>query len=295
MNIIEKLAGRRVVASVSGGKDSAAMSLYLCEQGIDHDRIFLDGGWEADETYRHLDYLETRLGPITRLKGAQMEDLVMKKGMFPSRTRRFCTTEIKVKPAIAHLSALMESGVDVVNAVGIRAGESAARARMPEWEWSDDFDCEIWRPILQWTEADVVDIHTRHGVRPNPLYLKGHNRVGCFPCIFERKEGIRLIAQDHPERIVQIRQLEERVQGERAARSAAKGEPDRNPPTFFQAPVRDENGKRSGIPIDDVVAWSRTVRGGRVEDQQEELFAKADEGCMRWGLCETSSSGPIDR
>jgi hypothetical protein len=35
------------------------------------------------------------------------------------------------------------------------------------------------------------------------------------------------------------------------------------------------------------VAWSRTLHGGRVEDRQIELFVQADEGCMRWGLCET--------
>lgn len=40
-------------------------------------------------------------------------------------------------------------------------------------------------------------------------------------------------------------------------------------------------------PIDRVVDWSRTRRGGRVEDHQMELFSAADEGCMRWGLCET--------
>lgn len=49
-----KLAGRRVVASVSGGKDSAALSLWLTEQGIEHDRVFCDTGWEHDATYEYL-------------------------------------------------------------------------------------------------------------------------------------------------------------------------------------------------------------------------------------------------
>jgi 3'-phosphoadenosine 5'-phosphosulfate sulfotransferase (PAPS reductase)/FAD synthetase len=287
----EKLAGRRVVASVSTGKDSAAMSLWLTEQGIEHDRIFLDTGWEAGETYEHLEYLRHVLGPIETLRGAMtMEEVVVKKGMFPSRTRRFCTEELKVKPAIAYLNARVAAGEDVINAVGIRAGESKARAKMTEWEWSKDFDCEVWRPIIRWTEAEVVEIHTRHGVRPSPLYLMGAGRVGCFPCIFARKSEIRLIAEKRPEQIVRIRKLEERVQAERAARALAKGEEPGNPPTFFQAPIRDEDGKRKCIPIDDVVAWSRTLRGGETEDRQEELFARGDEGCMRWGLCETSST-----
>ena len=43
-------AGRRVIASISGGKDSAAMSLWLTE----HDRVFADTGWEYEATYEYL-------------------------------------------------------------------------------------------------------------------------------------------------------------------------------------------------------------------------------------------------
>ena len=39
-------------------------------------------------------------------------------------------------------------------------------------------------------------------------------------------------------------------------------------------------------PIDRVVEWSRTTRGGKKEDKQIELFAGMNDGCMRWGLCE---------
>lgn len=289
MNVIERLAGRRVVASISGGKDSAAMSLWLTEQGIEHDRVFCDTGWEAQETYDHLGYLAERLGPITWLRGErQMEDLVAWKGMFPQRTRRFCTEFLKVRPIQAHVNARMAAGEDLVNAVGIRAGESEARSKMPEWEWSKDFDCEVWRPLLDWSETDVIAIHARHGLRPNPLYLKGASRVGCFPCIFARKAEIRFIADHHPDQIVRIRRLEERVQAAALAMAAARGEAELyNPPTFFTAPIRDQHGDRPQTNIDDIVSWSRTARGGR----QTELFAPGigEEGCMRWGLCETSS------
>jgi 3'-phosphoadenosine 5'-phosphosulfate sulfotransferase (PAPS reductase)/FAD synthetase len=97
---LEKLDGRHVIASVSGGKDSAAMSLWLTEQGIEHERVFADTGWEHPETYRYLwDVLVPKLGPITVVRGPYtLPELVAKKGMFPSRTRRFCTQELKVKP-----------------------------------------------------------------------------------------------------------------------------------------------------------------------------------------------------
>jgi 3'-phosphoadenosine 5'-phosphosulfate sulfotransferase (PAPS reductase)/FAD synthetase len=286
----ERLAGRRVVASISGGKDSAAMSLWLTEQGIEHDRVFMDTGWEAPETYAYLaDELPRAIGPITTIRPPLgMADLIRKKAMFPSRVRRFCTQELKVRPMQRHLRALMDAGADVVNAVGIRRGESLARSRMSEWEWSSGFDCETWRPILHWSEQDVIDIHSRHGLRPNPLYWqKGLARVGCWPCIFCRKRELRLLADVDPERIETIRKLEADVQESARARYAAKGETfeslNYSPPTFFQGPA----GTREVWPIDEAVQWARTSRGGR----QFELFAPdyRDEGCMRWGLCEVAA------
>jgi 3'-phosphoadenosine 5'-phosphosulfate sulfotransferase (PAPS reductase)/FAD synthetase len=220
----DKLAGRRVVASVSGGKDSAAMSLWLTEQGIDHDRVFADTGWEHPETYAYLrGPLAAKIGPIVEVVGRDggMVNLIRRKGMFPSRQIRFCTEELKVKPILAYLESL---DGDSVNAVGIRAAESEARARLTEWEWSAGLDCEVWRPLIKWTEQDVIDIHSRHGLAPNPLYLRGASRVGCWPCIFARKKEIERVANWTPERIEQIEQLEREVTAAASARYAAKGE-----------------------------------------------------------------------
>lgn len=280
----EWLAGHRVVASVSGGKDSAAMSLHLRELGVEHDRVFIDTGWEHPKTYDYLHGELTRvLGPIIEIRGdLLMPDLIRKKGMFPARTRRFCTEELKIKPMQRYLAAL---DYDVVNAVGIRRAESKARSQMAEREWSEGFDCETWRPLVDWTEEQVIAIHTRHGLRPNPLYLEGASRVGCWPCIFSRKAELRRVADTDPARIDLIRSLEQETAAAVAARAAAKGEPVRNPPGFFQAPLRNSAGARPCMPIDQVVAWSRTSRGGK----ELELFAPGvgDEGCMRWGLCDT--------
>lgn len=281
---LEWLGGHRVVASVSGGKDSAAMSLHLRELGIEHDRVFMDTGWEHSKTYDYLRGELTRvLGPITEIRGdLLMPDLIRKKGMFPQRTRRFCTEELKIKPMQRYLAAL---DYDVVNAVGIRRAESKARSQMAEREWSNGFDCETWRPLVDWTEEQVIAIHTRHGLRPNPLYLEGASRVGCWPCIFSRKAELRRVADTDPSRIDLIRSLEKETGEAAQKRAIAKGEPVRNPPSFFQAPIRNSDGGRPCQPIDEVVAWSRTSHGGK----HLELFAPGvgEEGCMRWGLCDT--------
>ena len=307
------------MASVSGGKDSAALSLHLRDLGVEHDRVFLDTGWEHPSTYEYVRGPLTRaLGPILEVRGPRtMVDLIRHKGMFPSRQRRFCTQELKVLPMQRHLRTLVDGGDDVVNAVGIRHEESAARARLAEWEWSEGFDCEVWRPLIHWPAEDVVAIHKRHGLRPNPLYLKGAQRVGCWPCIYARKAEVRLVADVDPARIDLLRDLEAEVaaaararyESERAewlttpplqpsrqdyssseqhSRAVEAWEKTRSrltrpfsPPAWFQ----ERTGRAGTMPIDRAVDWSRTSHGGR----QFELFGPdaSAEGCMRWGLCET--------
>lgn len=297
--IKQKINGRRVVASVSGGKDSAAMSLYLTELGIEHDRVFMDTGWEHPATYEYLrGPLTEKLGPIIETRSKKYPDgmvqLVVKKGLFASRMQRFCTQELKVFPMRDYIRSVQDAGDDVLNTVGIRAGESEARSKMPEWEWTDTMDCEVWRPLIRWSEQDVIDIHTRHGLRPNPLYLKGAERVGCWPCVFARKSEIRFMAENNPERIDFIRDLEAKVAQRPAERYAEKNETFESlgyvRPAFFQDKT---GGGGRPWPIDEVVAWSKTSRGGR----QFELFTadEKDAGCMRWGLCETNPDEPKDK
>jgi len=306
--------GQTVIASVSGGKDSTAMCLHFKEQGIPFVPVFMDTGWENSSTYEYLrDYLPGIIGEITWLTAEvtlpdelepiakEFEDMMgfrsamvrrcIKRGMFPSRLQRWCTKELKVIPIRDYLRSRED---DVVNAVGIRHEESASRAKMDEWEWEDAYDCWVWRPIITFSEQDVIDIHARHGVLPNPNYLLGARRVGCWPCIYAAKKELHYLADNDDGRIAVLTRLEE-VVGEMAEKRAqAKGTTlearGHTRPAWFQnpAPVRDPvTGKRPGDcwPIAKVLEWAKTKYGGR----QYELFLPPmrDRGCMRWGLCDT--------
>ena len=154
-----------------------------------------------------LSYLQPIIGKVTVIRNQDggMRELVMKRKSFPSRVARFCTGELKMQPMKNYLRSLDE---EVVNAVGVRAQESARRALYTEWEYSSQMRTDVWRPILKWTEKEVINMHHRHNIRPNPLYLMGTSRVGCWPCIFSSKASLRVLATEDPQRINDIRQLE---------------------------------------------------------------------------------------
>lgn len=275
---------RLVVANVSGGKDSTALSLHLTELGIEHRRVFADTGWEHPTTLRYVDEIEKIIGQIDRVQAPlTMAALIRKKGMFPGRLHRYCTSELKIKPINAFMATVDPEWRAIV-AVGVRADESAARAKLAEWEHDgNNMERWTWRPLIAWTLDDVFAIHKRHGVSLNPLYGMGASRVGCFPCIYARKAEIKLVADIMTERIDEIRHLETELAERMEQRKADSDEyrqkaEDRRfrHPTFF-------NQRTENTPIDQAVEWSRTGRGGR----QFELFDEEPEpGCLRWGICE---------
>jgi 3'-phosphoadenosine 5'-phosphosulfate sulfotransferase (PAPS reductase)/FAD synthetase len=293
-----------IVGSVSGGKDSTAMALWLKEQGHDCRWVFADTGWEDRQTYDYLrEVLPKAIGPIDWVRHertftdereqialnlerrlgrySSMVRLLLYQRMFPGKFHRFCTTHLKVKPIAEYIRALND---EVINAVGIRADESARRAEMPAMEYSEAFKCDTWRPILDWSVQDVIDIHHRHGIKPNPLYLQGASRVGCWPCIYARKAEIRHWSKDE-ERVAIIRDLERIMTESAAERAAAKGKELKKPLTWFCS-----RNKGSIVwPIDQAIEWANTAYGGR----QFEMFAGWGEeaGCVRWGLCDAGDLG----
>ena len=281
---------KKIIVSVSGGKDSTAMCLNLLEKGFSkHDFIcvFADTGWEHQSTYDYLNKLEKTIGKIERVKSeitvkeehkeiieqiefelgfeSPMIRRIIKNHFFPNRFQKWCTTDLKIKPIKKFFDSLEE---DFLNLVGIRKEESPRRSKMKEWEYNDFFDCWVHRPLINWTEKEVIDIHHRFNLSPNKLYLNGSSRVGCYPCINSRKREIKLLDQN---RIDIIRKLEQIIN---------KIDPrDDLKHTFFSS----KNGMI--MNIDQVYEWSKTTRGGK----QLELFSMEEPTCVKWGMCDFGS------
>lgn len=262
------------ILSISGGKDSTAAALAMREAGIVCRYVFADTGWEAPQTYEHVDLLEKTLGVIIRRVGVPggFKAQAVKEGILPHGKTAWCTRELKIKPIRAyHDEVELATRCDTVNVVGIRADESEARSKIThEYEFSKEWGGYVWRPILRWTVEDVLKIHHRHNIPVNPLYKLGFSRVGCAPCRNARKDEIRLWAQHFPERIAAVREIEKAVTDERTRRGLEGSA------TMFVLP----EGPR---PIDEVVRWSKTAKGGR---QFMVLQSEPNDGCFRWGMCE---------
>ena len=311
--------GGAFVVSVSGGKDSTAVLLAMIDARIPFVAVFADTGWEHPLTYEYLDTIERTLGlRILRVgEPDAMRSRIRHRAGFPARAQRWCTRELKVLPIKEVHDALDDDG-DVVSVVGLRAEESEARSKLPEFELDDKWGGYVWRPIIGWSVEQVLAMHHRFGVPVNPLYRLGFNRVGCFPCIYAAKEDIKLTAEVWPERIDEIEALEAECTALRAARNEET--PERyahSEATFFRsrevlrrdvklapataADVAKGRASAEGesimkrvavwriMGIRRVVAWSRTARGGK----QQVLFDAAPSGgCFRWGLCDAPAREP---
>jgi 3'-phosphoadenosine 5'-phosphosulfate sulfotransferase (PAPS reductase)/FAD synthetase len=98
----------RHVLGISGGKDSAALAIYLKNKHpeLDIEYYFCDTGKELDETYRVVNDLETYLGKeIVRLKAANESSqqpfdhyFHLFGGFLPSSSARWCTNYLKLQP-----------------------------------------------------------------------------------------------------------------------------------------------------------------------------------------------------
>tara|TARA_A100001201_G_scaffold140254_1_gene133154 strand:- start:789 stop:1664 length:876 start_codon:yes stop_codon:yes gene_type:complete len=275
-----------LVISTSGGKDSTAMLVhFLKEANLPNPLrfVFADTGWEHQDTYAYLDILEKTLNiKIDRVKGPyDFVSLAVKKKSFPSTRRRFCTEELKVKPIAIYMDALIDNGEDPVMVVGIRAAESKSRALMSEWAYSGAYDAPIWRPLLKWTAEDVFDLHKKHDVPPNPLYLKGATRVGCYPCIMARKGELSQAFKESDVMIEKLREAEKKVSEVSKYGVSTMFAHDKCPKRFHDLEYTNDKGVTYTMAsVDGIRKWA--LDG----DQPELDFGEPPSCFSQYGLCE---------
>ncbi len=287
MNAIEYINKDTVIiGTISGGKDSTALALWLLHESglVDTNKIVFvhcDTGHESIITEQYVNYLQSIFGVIHRIRGKYtFETLAIKKQRFPSQRARFCTEELKVKPLKAWLDQRIYK--DAIICQGIRKDESISRSKMSCFEEDGGYyDWPLWRPLLDWNVQQVFDIHKKYEVEPNPLYLMGFDRVGCFPCIMANKRQIKRSFDSDPTLLPRLIEMEKKVANASKRKAGSFFAFDKIPPKFHNRSCVTKNGETKTYgSIEAVYRWACDP------DQSELDFGPAPTCMSQYGLCE---------
>lgn len=191
----------RHILSLSGGKDSTALAIFMRGKVPEMEYVFCDTQKELPETYEYLDRLQAFLGkPIIRLNAQRGFDhwLQIYGGYLPSSRMRWCTKMLKIRPFEEFV------GNDpVLSYIGIRADEDR------EGYISSKPNIKPLYPFKEAgiMEADVLRILEQSGLGL-PKYYEWRTRSGCFFCFFQRKAEWAGLLQRHPDLFEKAKEYE---------------------------------------------------------------------------------------
>lgn len=182
----------RHILSLSGGKDSSALAVYMKDRVPEMEYVFCDTRKELPETYEYLDKLEAFLGKsIVRLNAERGFDHWLKVygGYLPSSRMRWCTRQLKLKPFEDYVG-----NDQVASYVGIRADEDREGyiSTKPNIRAVFPFkDAKLGR-------LDIMRLLEEAGLGL-PSYYSWRTRSGCYFCFFQRKREWAGLLQHHPD------------------------------------------------------------------------------------------------
>lgn len=222
---------KTIIVPVSGGKDSQVVLSLALKQGANVVCVHQNTGYDHPDTYAQIEAMEAFYGVTiehTHNKWGGMFGWLETSAYFPNSAARGCTQRLKQEPFARWL---IDKGFDATNAeiwFGMRADESAARGKKYGDIGADDeftlgdiarFYTEGKRkhlglipvklPIVDWTTEQVFAHLQQEGAPLNPLYSRGHTRVGCYPCFLGRKAEWQAAAKDpvgreHLQRLIDL-------------------------------------------------------------------------------------------
>lgn len=188
------------VLGLSGGRDSAALAVYMRQHypDLDIDYFFTDTGKELPEVYEYLGRLEGFLGKqITYLNPDRDFDFWLKQynDFLPSPQSRWCTRQLKLRPFEQWLRPMLEGGTTIYSYVAIRSDE----------EYREGYSSKHNKLFVKLPFKDegidktgVLEILEGAGLGL-PKYYSWRTRSGCTFCFFQQKiEWVRL-KEEHPE------------------------------------------------------------------------------------------------
>jgi len=183
----------RHILSLSGGKDSTALSIFMRDKVPDMEYVFCDTDKELRETYEYLNRIEAYLGKkIIRLNAAAGFDHWHRVfgGYLPSPSMRWCTRQLKLKPFEEFV------GDDpIISYVGIRADED----RVGYISHKSNIKTVYPLKEARIDYAGVIKILEDSGIGLPPYLKWGRTHSGCYFCFFQKPiEWVRLL-ETYPE------------------------------------------------------------------------------------------------
>ena len=192
------------VLGISGGKDSAALAVYMRENfpELDIQYFFTDTGEELPEVYEFLGKLEGLLGKKINYLNPDRDFKFWLRhfgNFLPSPQTRWCTIKLKLQPFKAWINEWLNKGDHVVSYVAIRADEEHRDGMQ-----SHHKNLTVKLPFRDngLNKEDVLDILDASG------YYEWRSRSGCTFCFFQQKiEWVRL-KERHPEAFENAKNME---------------------------------------------------------------------------------------
>lgn len=223
--------GALFVINHSGGKDSQAMTALLSRHLPSHQVLVIHAELPVVDWTGIPEHIEDTLPqdwPVRYVRaGKTLLDMVERRyatrpdaPSWPSPANRQCTSDLKRDPIAklvrAHLKAHPEFNGKVVHCIGIRAEESARRAKAVTWKLNNRESkagrtVYEWLPIHELLEPEVYATIREAGQQPHWAYRAGMTRLSCCFCIMASERDLKTAAKLQPALLARYIELEDRT------------------------------------------------------------------------------------
>lgn len=195
MNTPSPAPGQRIrhILSLSGGKDSTALAIYMRDRVPDMEYVFCDTGKELPETYDYLRKVEAYLGkPVVYLRasdGGFDDFLKARRGFLPSAQVRWCTELLKIRPFEEYVGRDIAISYIAIRYDENRRGYISKKPNIiPKYPFIED----------KITKDGVIRILQDSGLGL-PSYYEWRSRSGCYFCFFQQRHEWVGLLERHPE------------------------------------------------------------------------------------------------
>lgn len=210
-----------IIVNSSGGKDSICSLFQICEMAkkqnysktkivVSHQdlgKVEWKGVKELVEKQSEFFGVKTYFSKRRNFKGYEenMLEYVDRRGMWPSNTQRWCTSDFKRGPGQRVVTMLTkEMGkCKVLYVFGFRKDESPARSKKTSWKKNKKLTTKKrlvydYLPIHSWSTKKVWKTIKENNLPYHFAYDLGMPRLSCVFCVFSPFDALVIAGKENP-------------------------------------------------------------------------------------------------